>query len=97
MVNVADAKAVAVLTSADLTNIETGRSGQESLGERWDDVPVVLRVFDRELARMMEQSFGFQHVRSTRRWRRPGSSAPPSGSRCSARSTWTSSRSWWPG
>ena len=65
MVNIADAKAVAVLTSGDLTNIETGLSVRESLGERWDDVPVALRVFDRELAHMMEQSFGFQHVRST--------------------------------
>jgi voltage-gated potassium channel Kch len=65
MVNIADAKAVAVLTSGDLTNIETGLSVRESLAERWDDVPVVLRVFDRELAQMMERSFGFQHVRST--------------------------------
>jgi len=65
MVNIADAKAVAVLTSRDLTNIETGLSVRESLAERWDDVPVVLRVFDRELAQMMERSFGFQHVRST--------------------------------
>jgi voltage-gated potassium channel Kch len=65
MVNIADAKAVAVLTSADLTNIETGLSVRESVGDRWDDVPVVLRVFDRELAQMMERSFGFRHVRST--------------------------------
>ena len=65
MVNIADAKAVAVLTSGDLTNIETGLSVRESLGSRWDDVPVALRVFDRELAHMMERSFGFQHVRST--------------------------------
>ena len=65
MVNIADAKAVAVLTSGDLTNIETGLSVRESLGTRWDDVPVALRVFDRELAHMMERSFGFQHVRST--------------------------------
>ena len=36
-----------------------------TLGERWDEVPVVLRVFDRELAHMVERSFGFQHVRST--------------------------------
>ena len=43
MVNIADAKAVAVLTSADLTNIETGLSVRESLGVRWDDVPVVLQ------------------------------------------------------
>ena len=65
MVNIADAKAVAVLTSADLTNIEAGLSVRESLGDRWDDVPVALRVFDRELAHMMERSFGFRHVRST--------------------------------
>ena len=65
MVNLSDASAVAVLTSADLTNIETGLAIRESLGERWEEVPVVLRVFDRDLARMMEQSFGFRHVRST--------------------------------
>jgi Trk K+ transport system NAD-binding subunit len=65
MVNIDDAVAVAVLTSADLTNIETGLAIRESLGERWEEIPVVLRVFDRELARMMEQSFGFRHVRST--------------------------------
>jgi Trk K+ transport system NAD-binding subunit len=65
MVNLADAAAVAVLTSSDFTNIETGLAVRESLGERWDDVPVVLRVFDRNLAQMMERSFGFRHVRST--------------------------------
>ena len=65
MVNLSDASAVAVLTSADLTNIETGLAIRESLGERWEEVPVVLRVFDRDLARLMEQSFGFRHVRST--------------------------------
>jgi Trk K+ transport system NAD-binding subunit len=65
MVNLDDAAAVAVLTSADLTNIETGLAIRESLGERWETVPVVLRVFDRQLAHMMEQSFGFRHVRST--------------------------------
>ena len=65
MVNLDDAAAVAVLTSADLTDIETGLALRESLGDRWEEVPVVLRVFDRDLARMMEQSFGFRHVRST--------------------------------
>jgi Trk K+ transport system NAD-binding subunit len=64
-VNLADALAVAILTSADLTNIETGLAVRESLGERWGQVPVVLRVFDRALARMMERNFGFGHVRST--------------------------------
>jgi Trk K+ transport system NAD-binding subunit len=65
MVNLSDASAVAVLTSADLTNIETGLSVREALADRWEQVPVVLRVFDRNLAHMMEQNFGFRHVRST--------------------------------
>jgi Trk K+ transport system NAD-binding subunit len=65
MVNLTDASAVAILTSADLTNIETGLAVRESLGPRWEQVPVVLRVFDRDLARMMERNFGFHHVRST--------------------------------
>jgi len=65
MVNLFDAAAVAVLTSSDFTNIESGLAVRESLGARWDDVPVVLRVFDRNLAQMMERSFGFRHVRST--------------------------------
>ncbi len=64
-VNLADAAAVAILTSEDLTNIETGLAVRESLGERWDEVPVVVRVFDRDLARMMERNFDFRHVRST--------------------------------
>ena len=64
-VNLGEASAVAILTSADLTNIETGLAVRESLGDRWDEVPVVLRVFDRDLARMMERNFGFRHVRST--------------------------------
>jgi Trk K+ transport system NAD-binding subunit len=64
-VNLDEASAVAILTSADLTNIETGLAVRESLGERWEFVPVVLRVFDRNLARMTERNFGFRHVRST--------------------------------
>ncbi len=35
-VNLFDASAVAVLTSADLTNIETGLSVREALAERWE-------------------------------------------------------------
>ena len=64
-VNLEDADAVAILTSEDLTNIETGLAVRESLGERWEQVPVVVRVFDRDLARMMERNFDFRHVRST--------------------------------
>jgi Trk K+ transport system NAD-binding subunit len=64
-VQVRRATAVAVLTSDDLVNIETGLAVRAELGERWDRVPVVLRVFDRQLARTVEQQFGFSHVRST--------------------------------
>jgi Trk K+ transport system NAD-binding subunit len=59
------ASAVAVLTSSDLANIETGLAVDELLGERREAVPVVLRVFDRQLAHTVEAGFGFRHVRST--------------------------------
>jgi voltage-gated potassium channel Kch len=64
-VNLAEAAAVAILTSDDLTNIETGLAIRDHLGSRWTEVPVVLRVFDRQLGRRLEQSFGFRHVWST--------------------------------
>ncbi len=64
-VNLAKARAVAVLTSSDLANIETGLAVYELLGERASEVPVVLRVFDRNLAHTIESSFGFRWVRST--------------------------------
>jgi Trk K+ transport system NAD-binding subunit len=63
--NLAEAAAVAILTSDDLTNIETGLAIRDQLGERWAEVPVVLRVFDRQLGHRLEQSFGFRHVWST--------------------------------
>ena len=64
-VNLSDAAAVAILTSDDLTNIETGLAVRDRLGERWSEVPVVLRVFDRQLGSRLQQSFGFRHVWST--------------------------------
>jgi Trk K+ transport system NAD-binding subunit len=63
--NVHTAMAVAVLTSDDLTNIETGLAVRDYLGDRWLSVPVVLRVFDRDLGHTVEHHFGFRHVRST--------------------------------
>ncbi len=63
--NVHSAAAVAVLTSDDLTNIETGLAVRDFLGERWVSVPVVLRVFDRDLGHTVEHHFDFRHVRST--------------------------------
>lgn len=64
-VNLSTARAVAVMTSDDLTNIETGLAVRDALGDRWDDVPVVLRIFDRQVAHTVERDFGFRHVRST--------------------------------
>lgn len=58
------ARAVAVLISDDLVSIETALAVRELLGERWAEVPVVVRVFGRRLAATVEQSFGFRHVRS---------------------------------
>lgn len=58
------ARAVAVVTSSDLVNIETGLAVRDVLGEAWDTVPVVLRIFDRRLARTVGAGFDFHHVRS---------------------------------
>jgi len=63
--NVHLASAIAVLTSDDLTNIETALAVREYLGDRWQTVPVILRVFDRALGRTVEHHFDFRHVRST--------------------------------
>jgi Trk K+ transport system NAD-binding subunit len=63
--NMRTARAVAIMTSDDMTNIETGLAVRESLGDRWTDVPVVLRVFDRGLGRRLEETFEFRHVWST--------------------------------
>jgi Trk K+ transport system NAD-binding subunit len=63
--NVGMAAAVAVLTSDDLTNVEAGLVIRDQLGERWSGVPVVLRVFDRELGAGLEDGFDFRHVLST--------------------------------
>lgn len=62
------AAAVAVVTSNDLTNIEVGIAVRTLLGPRWGaggGVPVVLRIFDRDLAGSVVHRFGFQNVRPT--------------------------------
>lgn len=63
-VNLSTARGVAILTSNDLANIETGLAVHDLLGERRDEIPVVLRVFDRQLAHTIETSLGFRYVRS---------------------------------
>jgi Trk K+ transport system NAD-binding subunit len=64
-VNLSSASSVAIVTSDDLTNIETGLAVRDRLGRRWFDVPVVLRVFDRDLGTRLERSFDFRQVWST--------------------------------
>lgn len=64
------AAAVAVLTSDDVINFETGIAVRGALGDRFADgsrhgVPVVLRVFDRGMGDAVAARFGFRHVRST--------------------------------
>ena len=64
-VSLASASAVAVLTSDDLANLETGLAVRDQLGARWEATPVVLRMFDPQLARSVRHNFGFRNVRST--------------------------------
>ena len=64
-VRLASASAVAVMTSDDLANVETGLAVRDQLGPRWDSTPVVLRIFDPQLARSVKNTFGFTLVRST--------------------------------
>jgi Trk K+ transport system NAD-binding subunit len=64
-VQLAGARAVAVLTSDDLVNLETGLAIRDQLGDQGRDVPVVLRLFDRTLATTVERRFGLGQTRST--------------------------------
>ncbi|GID96555.1 hypothetical protein Adi01nite_59670 [Amorphoplanes digitatis] len=64
-VQLPSARAVAVLTSDDLINLETGLAIRDQLGEQGADVPVVLRLFDRTLAATVERNFGLGQARST--------------------------------
>ncbi|TRW80893.1 potassium channel protein [Mycolicibacterium sp. 018/SC-01/001] len=59
-----DARAVAILTDNDVVNIETAIVLREHLRDRIA-VPVVLRVFDRELGSAVAHRFGFDNVLST--------------------------------
>jgi Trk K+ transport system NAD-binding subunit len=64
-VRLTSASAVAVVTSDDLATLETGLAVRDQLGARWETTPVVLRIFDPQLARSVKSSFGFTMVRST--------------------------------
>lgn len=65
------ARAIAVLTHDDMTNIETGIVLREMLGPRVmpkvirPDIPIVLRIYDHALGGAVAERFGFDTVRST--------------------------------
>jgi Trk K+ transport system NAD-binding subunit len=63
--NITSASAVAVLTSNDLTNLETGLSLREHMQRTGREIPLIMRIFDRQLGRVIQESFGFHLVRST--------------------------------
>ena len=63
------ARAIAVLTEADMVNIETGLVLREIIGPdqtpHGHRVPIVLRIYDRELGEAVGHRLGFNYVRST--------------------------------
>jgi hypothetical protein len=56
---------VAILTSDDLANVETGLAVRDQLGPERASTPVVVRIFDSQLANSVRHGFGFTSVRST--------------------------------
>jgi Trk K+ transport system NAD-binding subunit len=65
LVNLDEASAVAILTSDDLTNVEIALALRDRPSFAQHNRPMVVRLFGRQLAQSVEQSFGFRHVRST--------------------------------
>ena len=63
------ARAIAVLTEADMVNIETGLVLREILGPdqtpHGHRIPIVLRIYDRALGEAVGHRLGFNYVRST--------------------------------
>src|SRR5450432_2586569 len=61
-----EAAAIAILTSNDMVNIETGIAVRDMLDDRWTagSLPVVMRVFDQSLSRTIAARFGFENIQS---------------------------------
>jgi Trk K+ transport system NAD-binding subunit len=61
-----EAAAIAILTSDDMVNIETGIAVRDMLDDRWTagSIPVVMRVFDQSLSRTIATRFGFENIQS---------------------------------
>ena len=96
-VSLASASAVAVLTSDDLANLETGLAVRDQLGARWDGTPWSCACSTRSWPGRSGTTSGSATSAPPPPSPRPGSSARPSASLYSTRSTWATSRCWWPG
>ncbi len=61
-----EAAAIAILTSDDMVNIETGIAVRDLLDDRWaaGALPVVMRVFDQSMSRTIAARFGFENIQS---------------------------------
>lgn len=64
-VNIRQCAGVAVVTSNDLINVETGLAIREAFDAHGREVPVVLRLFDRHLSATVRTAFGFHDALST--------------------------------
>ena len=97
-VSLASAAAVAILTSDDLANLETGLAVRDQLGARWPTTPVVLRMFDPQLARTVRVELRVRvravHGRAGRAVVRRRGARPGGAEHLLRRAT---SRCWWPG
>lgn len=62
-------RAIALLTNHDMVNIEAGIVLRQILGPdqspQGQRIPIVIRIFDRDLGNAVGQRLGFQYVRST--------------------------------
>ena len=95
LANLRTASAVAIPPSDDLANIETGLAVRDGLRERWFDVPVVLRVFDRSLGQRVSAVSTSTTRGPPPRSPHRGSSASRSGWMFSRPSSSITSRSYW--
>jgi Trk K+ transport system NAD-binding subunit len=92
-VNLAAAASVAIVTSDDMTNIETGLAVRDRLQERWADDPSCCACSSASWAAGCRNRSASATCGRLSPWPRRGSSAPHWGCRCSTASTSAAIRS----
>jgi hypothetical protein len=65
-----------------LASLEAGLAGRDQLGARWDRTPVVLRMFDPQLARSVRHNPGCATLQRVLPSPRPGSPGWPPAKTC---------------